>query len=318
MKISIGLAVYNGEKYLQDQLDSYLLQTQYPQELVICDDCSSDNSVKIIKEFKKIAPFDVLIYENDNNLGFTKNFEKVLSLCSGSIIFLSDQDDVWSSNKIRTISRVFEKNLEVMAVIHSGYLSNKTLEFIGNDKLSQIMRGYGSDQVFVTGALSAFRKELVEFALPFPANLVSHDGYLHYIAKVMGKRIVLKDILQTIRRHENNTSEWIVNSLEKINRFDALNAQFKSPVAENYNDRLEINQAAQKVFHSKKMRSNLDSKSLRNALSFLKKEKIAIKKRNSLVHKSSFIGKIHAISMMLRGDYRYFNGFKSFIRDLMR
>ena len=74
MKISIGLAVYNGEKYLQDQLDSYLLQTQYPQELVICDDCSSDNSVKIIKEFKKIAPCDVLIYENDSNLELFQNF----------------------------------------------------------------------------------------------------------------------------------------------------------------------------------------------------------------------------------------------------
>jgi glycosyltransferase involved in cell wall biosynthesis len=295
-----------------------LLQTEAPSELVICDDCSSDSSVEIIQEFQKKAPFDVYIYENNENLGFTKNFEKVLSLCSGSIIFLSDQDDVWSPNKISSVSRVFKESPEAMAVIHSGYLSNQELESFGVDKLSQIIRGYGSDKAFVTGALSAFRKELIEFALPFPPNLVSHDGYLHYLANLMGKRIVKKDILQTIRRHDNNTSEWVVNSLNKINRFDAFNAQFRSPIAENYNDRLEINQAAQRVFSQKEMRSNLSIKSYNKAVNFLKKEQTSIGKRNSLVRENFFSRKIFAVSMMIMGNYKFFNGYKSFIRDLLR
>jgi hypothetical protein len=134
----------------------------------------------------------------------------------------------------------------------------------------------------------------------------------------MGKRIVKKDILQTIRRHDNNTSEWVVNSLNKINRFDAFNAQFRSPIAENYNDRLEINQAAQRVFSQKEMRSNLSIKSYNKAVNFLKKEQTSIGKRNSLVRENFFSRKIFAVSMMIMGNYKFFNGYKSFIRDLLR
>ena len=79
MKISIAMTTFNGSKYLHQQLSSFLIQDYLPDELIICDDGSSDNTMEILKEFSESAPFSVKIFKNKTNLGFTKNFEKILS-----------------------------------------------------------------------------------------------------------------------------------------------------------------------------------------------------------------------------------------------
>src|SRR3989339_673267 len=100
MNISIAMCTYNGEKYIEQQLNSFLTQTILPNELVICDDCSKDKTIEILQEFSKKAKFPVRIYLNEKNLGSTKNFEKAIGLSKGDIIFCSDQDDVWHNQKI--------------------------------------------------------------------------------------------------------------------------------------------------------------------------------------------------------------------------
>lgn len=92
--VSIAMATYNGEKYLREQLDSILAQTMQDFELVICDDCSTDGTVEILNGYaEKDSRITFLV--NEMNLGFRKNFEKAISLCSGTYIALSDQDDIW-------------------------------------------------------------------------------------------------------------------------------------------------------------------------------------------------------------------------------
>ena len=101
MKASIALATYNGERYLQEQLNSFLHQTRLPDEIIACDDCSTDRTMDILESFAISALFAVYIYRNAINLGYTKNFERAISLCSGDVIFLSDQDDVWFPKRSR-------------------------------------------------------------------------------------------------------------------------------------------------------------------------------------------------------------------------
>src|SRR5437868_6261824 len=113
MKISVALCTYNGEKYLPDQLASYLKQERLPDELVICDDGSSDNTVEIIKRFATEAPFPVQLHVNENNLGSTKNFEKAFQLCQGEIITPSDQDDVWHEKKLLQLERAFKEHPQI-------------------------------------------------------------------------------------------------------------------------------------------------------------------------------------------------------------
>lgn len=96
--VSIALCTYNGDRFLQEQIESILLQTYVNISLVIVDDFSTDNTRLILSEYSGLSRCQ--IYYNDRNIGSTKSFEKCISLCTGDIIALSDQDDIWELFKI--------------------------------------------------------------------------------------------------------------------------------------------------------------------------------------------------------------------------
>ena len=110
--------------------------------------------------------------------------------------------------------------------------------------LEQVKNGFASEHVFNTGALTALRGDLLEYALPFPSNLNGHDGYLHLISRLLNNRLVLSKKLQSIRRHSSNTSEWIPSSLKKINKLDVFFSQLQTDISQNYDDRKKINASA--------------------------------------------------------------------------
>ena len=93
--ISIVMATYNGETYIREQINSILNQTISDFELIICDDCSKDSTVEIIKRYKD-KDKRITLVENEKNLGFKKNFEKAISYCKGDFIAFCDQDDIWT------------------------------------------------------------------------------------------------------------------------------------------------------------------------------------------------------------------------------
>ncbi len=107
------MATYNGVKYLQEQLDSFATQTILPDELVVVDDCSTDNTIAILNNFKDKAPFKTIIIKNDKNLGSTKSFEKAATKATGDLIFFSDQDDFWKPNKIELFQKAMEQDSNI-------------------------------------------------------------------------------------------------------------------------------------------------------------------------------------------------------------
>ena len=110
MKLSVALCTYNGELYIKEQLESIVNQTKSVDEIIICDDGSTDNTIKIVQESASTYKhLDFKIFQNKKNIGVLKNFEKALSLCEGDIVFLSDQDDIWFPEKVETIINFFEK-----------------------------------------------------------------------------------------------------------------------------------------------------------------------------------------------------------------
>jgi len=321
MKISIALATYNGEKYLKEQLKSYISQKRLPDELIICDDVSNDGTIEILEEFKKTAPFKVNIIENETNLGYTKNFEKALSLCSGDIVFFSDQDDVWLPDKISKIETVFKNNPDISLVIHNGELVNENLESTGLTKLGQIVSGGHNEDSFATGTLTAVRRDIINIILPFPEGIAGgHDGWVHAIAKMLNRRLVTKEVLQLLRRHSNNTSEWIISSTKKINKIDVFKSQLATKVATSYKDRLHINENL--ILRFNKVSSNDYNHSflidLNKIEKILQKEHKALMNREELISQNFLGRKLKAISMLIAQDYKYFNGIKSFFRDFLR
>jgi glycosyltransferase involved in cell wall biosynthesis len=317
--ISIAMATYNGAKHLQAQLDSFLVQTRLPNELVVCDDGSSDSTIDILERFVSKAPFAVKIYRNEVNLGFTKNFEKALMKCSGDLIFLSDQDDVWFENKLSVVEKAFHLDTTKLLVISDGNLVDEDLNWHGVTAIRQVIAGFGTTDALVVGALSALRKEYLSFALPIPDGFLGHDVWLHGIARQLGTRLVLRRSLQSIRRHSANTSNWVASSVEKINRFDVFKSQLKTVVSSGYEDRLLINQSAsERITLISKQGNDFSKEVVENSLLYLTLERRAIEFRNRIPRANFIQRKVMALLMLLNGNYRFFNGYKSFFRDFIR
>ena len=216
--VSIALCTYNGEKFLPQQLESFLNQSRLPDELVACDDCSTDSTVEILNQFKNRAPFPVEIHQNRVNLGSTKNFEKAIGLCNGDIIFLSDQDDIWCENKISRISNELRDKSGLLVFSNAELIDefgnplNTTLwekwGFTPERQVSWRTNINAVDDLFVndnkiTGATLAFKRSLLEKALPFdlPFGFI-HDAWLGLIAAAQNRLVFLDEILTKYRIHD--------------------------------------------------------------------------------------------------------------------
>ena len=217
MKISIALCTYNGAPYLQEQLSSILSQTRLPDELIICDDKSEDNTVDLIRELASRATFPVRLVVNKINLKSTKNFEKAISLCSGNIIVLSDQDDVWYPQKLMRIEKVFVDSPHISAVFTDGKICDASLNPLGytlwesfgfNKKMQKKTASHRSFEVLikrnvVTGATMAFRSEFKDLVLPIPNEWV-HDGWIALLIASVSDLAIIHAPLIKYRQHNNN------------------------------------------------------------------------------------------------------------------
>ena len=203
--VSIAVCSYNGAKFLQQQLDSLAGQDYSNFEIIIIDDCSSDSTFEILKLFKKDKE-NVKIFQNETNLGFVKNFEKAISLCSGDYIALCDQDDIWFPEKI---SKLVES-------IGSAGLVYSAVQLMDQD-------GVCLDEIFprrnklhgrcymellfsncVTGHACLIRRAVLERALPFPEKIKVHDHWLAIVAATKEGIAVYDDVLSLYRRHDEN------------------------------------------------------------------------------------------------------------------
>ena len=153
MKISIAMTTFNGEKYLQEQLDSFVVQTRRPDELIIFDDCSTDETLAIALNFAEGSPFAVKVFSNDRNLGYSQNFSRALKLCSGDYVFLSDQDDVWHPEKIARMLARFDAEPNVQLLIHDLDYCKADLSPIGQTKIERMTGVFDLQREYIVGSL---------------------------------------------------------------------------------------------------------------------------------------------------------------------
>lgn len=213
--LSVAMCTYNGELYLREQLSSITKQTRIPDELVVCDDASSDDTVRILESFRDGAPFPVGVYRNARRLGITRNFEQAVSLCKGDIIALCDQDDVWMPDKLRRLEQTLLANPEagyafsdavvVDEGLHPlGYTTWQAVRFRSRER-RQFERGRQLGVLVrrnvVTGPTMVFRSELREKMLPFPANWAD-DAWMALAASALGRGGILLNVpLIYYRKH---------------------------------------------------------------------------------------------------------------------
>ena len=216
MKISVAMCTYNGARYLREQLQSIAAQTRLPDEMVVCDDRSDDATREIVTGFAASASFPVSIHVNECNLGSTKNFERAISLCTGDIIALADQDDVWLPEKLDRIEECFLREPEVGLVFTDAEVVDKCLrplgyslwESVGFDKHQRRLMQSGRvlDVLLpgwtVTGATMAFRATFTKLVLDIPTNLaLIHDGWIGLMIASVADVVFIEEPLIKYRQH---------------------------------------------------------------------------------------------------------------------
>jgi glycosyltransferase involved in cell wall biosynthesis len=203
--VSIALCTFNGAEYLAEQLNTLVNQTYKQIEIIAVDDCSTDSSYDILTTYAAQYP-QIKIFKNEKNLGFTGNFERAVSLCTGEFIALCDQDDLWHPRKIE---------LQVGAMGDNIFIYHDS-EFIHEDgtsmnkKMSDIVNLYRGAQpeVFlffncVSGHAIMMKKELLEYALPLKKDYF-HDWWLAYVAANIGKIDFIDQCLVQYRQHDKS------------------------------------------------------------------------------------------------------------------
>ncbi|WP_444626180.1 glycosyltransferase family 2 protein [Flavobacterium columnare] len=217
MKVSVALCTYNGEKFINEQINSILKQSKKVDEIIICDDCSTDQTMSILKEYQLKHPNIFKIFKNETNLRSVKNFEKAIQLCSGDLIFLSDQDDIWSPNKVHDYILFFKNNPEINVIASNGYcidenskshekyaiwdvphfLENKGIEF----NFHRLISLSGN---IATGASMAFKKEIIPDIIPFPTiQNFHHDEWIAIVSSSKNQFAFLHNKYFYYRIHSN-------------------------------------------------------------------------------------------------------------------
>lgn len=267
MKTSVAFCTYNGEKYIREQLDSIFNQSQKVDEIVICDDRSTDATIAIIREYQQNYPSIIQLHQNEINLRSVKNFEKAITLCTGDIIFLSDQDDKWMPNKVEEYVRFFEENPSITAIASNGFCMNDASEIQDVYTIWDVPKFLKEERIafdafalisqvgnFVTGATMAFRKEIVPNVVPFPTIAsLHHDEWMALLVAFENKFAFLDEKYFSYRVHANQQvggvsypktekmKKSLVNSynLQECNSFISYKRRLKR-LQKNYYHNLEI------------------------------------------------------------------------------
>lgn len=240
-KISIALTTYHGTQYLLKQLQSLLRQSRQADEVIICDDCSQDNTVSIVRQF--IAEHGLknwYLYENQHNLGFARNFRKALSLTTGEIVFLCDQDDIWLDNKIETMFDILADNPTILALACSYRLIDGQDQVLATDVpkfyepkpgtsvLSPVEYGPILYNNIAQGCAGAYRRKLIDaFCSTDDFGSMPHDWALNLMAHQEHGLYFLNKELLLYRIHGQNaiglgdTGASTANRIPRLRKYAA-------------------------------------------------------------------------------------------------
>jgi len=230
-KISIAMAVYNGERFLTEQLESLAHQKRPPDELVVSDNASSDRTVEIAREFGARAPFPVRVLINDTNLGVSRNFERAMRECSGEIIFPCDCDDVWYPEKVAIMESALEQESSAAFALCDSNFVDEKLRPIGCtawehfgfnperiDRRRLVEGTLFSARIPCLGHALALRRRVLELVLPFPDTEQFRRGWFDYFMTWTtilcggGGMVLVSRPLVAYRRHDRSISAGSADS----------------------------------------------------------------------------------------------------------
>jgi glycosyltransferase involved in cell wall biosynthesis len=214
MTLSVALCTCNGAAFLSDQLASLAAQVRPPDELVVCDDASTDDTPAVLEAFAAGSAFPVRVARNPVRLGATPNFERAIRLCTGDVIALCDQDDVWKPHKLRVLELELRANPRAGVVFSNAALVGANGEplrrtlwgalELTHGRRRRLAAGRGLEVLVrwnvVSGAAMAFRSSLCDLVLPIPPGWV-HDAWIALLVAAVAPIVPVAEPLIDYRQH---------------------------------------------------------------------------------------------------------------------
>lgn len=216
--ITVCMATYNGQKYLEEQINSILIQLGKQDEIVVVDDCSDDDTLSILQ---RLARTDIRlnIFQNSQNSGPLRSFERAVGSAHGDVIFLADQDDVWLEYKVAAMLDALTTSGRVVVVSdaqvidQNGVLLESSFFKLRHSGPGALKNFYRNTYL---GCCMAFRSELREAVLPFPAAVAQHDEWIGLVGELVGGVAFSPHVLLSYRRHGSNTSSLTRFPIQRI------------------------------------------------------------------------------------------------------
>jgi glycosyltransferase involved in cell wall biosynthesis len=318
-RVSVAMCTCDGARFLPEQLQSIASQTILPNELVVCDDVSTDNSVAIIEDFSRQAPFEVKLFRNGARLGPAKNFGKALRLCESEIIFLSDQDDIWKSTKVESLVGPLHRDPQAVYAFSNAEMINELGDPLGQTFWDEVglsrsvnrFSGLGQLRLLlrenlIAGASMAFRASFREIVLPIPSGWM-HDHWIVLLGSTWSHGIPVPERLFKYRRHTSQVNGLRKKSLGHVVRESISTGQ------DAYFKKIE-------QFREIQMRLDLARVSAQcpqDRLELLKQKEAHLLKRATLRSASGISRAIGVLAEASTGRYQLFSdSWLSIVRDL--
>lgn len=244
--VSIAMTTYNGSKYIKKQMDSLREQTRKADEVIIMDDCSTDNTVELIRDYLLVNELsNWTLIENESNKGWIMNFHQCISRTTGDYVFFCDQDDEWNPSKVQTMVDILEqkKEIEVLACTVSfidGYGKlinvNKSVLPFGKKKQGNLCTNKFNNRfpyTIMPGCTMVVRRKLIEMLEKIDGeHTIPHDALYWKFGTLLGKSYMLNKTLINYRIHSDNASEpktkneYTIKPVEKrVQEAEVLNHQ---------------------------------------------------------------------------------------------
>lgn len=315
------MTTYNGAAHVDAQLASIADQSRPPDELVIADDGSSDDTLAICRRFAARAPFPVRIFDDGGPRGFTRNFERALLATQGALVFLCDQDDVWYPEKIATMVEVFERDSRVLVAIHDVAFCDGDLNRIGQTKLERVAWYGDPANDYQTGMATAVRRTLIDRCLPIPGNdrpVQTHDRWLHGCAALADGRRVIPTVLADYRRHGANTTAGHLANTGQVTGPEDYAADRRRR-SRTRTSRTELREKLQfKIALAAWGRHAAPAIPVDgDAVAAVDREARALDRRLDALSRPRVLRTPWVLFNWIAGDYRFFSGFRSVIKDVV-
>jgi len=263
-----------------------------------------------------------VLVRNQQRMRPTRTFARALSMATGDLVFLSDQDDVWLPGKISTVVRLQAEHPEKLAFMNDAEICRSDLASTGLTKLGQLGSAGYSPDAFVMGCCTAVRRELLELCLPIPDDIKGHDNWLVGFSNRLGATIIVHHVLQLYRRHGANESNVLPNRTTPVGRLSRARVQIHralSPERETAQ--------ADEIWFSTRLHEALarsagrcggryDS-AIRAAISKQQEHVNCLLYRRQLRQKFALLRLPAVLHYWITGGYRNANGYRSAMRDVL-